>query len=303
MNLRSIDLNLLTVFDAVMAEGNMSRAADKIGMSQPAMSLAISRFRQLANDELFERSGHGVRPTARALELAGPVRRALDLVLGALEQTHEFDSTTSTRDFNLVLGDYGELLLLPRLIHEMEKIQASFAINTLAMTGLDIRKEMHFGNVDLFLWAEPFEANDDEFVSQQIGTDLNVCLVREDHPCIGSELTLEEYASLKHIILRLPASYGASSIERQLWSHNLQRSTFMRAHSLFEYPQAISHTDMIGTLPEKAAHSFAEHHKLSVVPSPLPFETPVYLMWPKSLHNDPGHRWLRELLINIYQQL
>jgi DNA-binding transcriptional LysR family regulator len=116
MNLRSVDLNLLTVFDAVFTEGNMSRAAEKIGMSQPALSLAISRFRRLAGDELFERTGRGVKPTPRARELAGPVRRALDVISGALGQGSQFDVSTSSRTFNLVMGDAGELILLPRLM-------------------------------------------------------------------------------------------------------------------------------------------------------------------------------------------
>lgn len=100
MNLRSIDLNLLTVFDAVITEGNMSRAAQKIGMSQPALSLAISRFRHVAKDELFENSGRGVKPTPRAQQLAVPIRRALDLISGALEQTVSSISRTASAPSN-----------------------------------------------------------------------------------------------------------------------------------------------------------------------------------------------------------
>ena len=174
MNLRSVDLNLLTVFDAVYTEGNMSRAAEKINMSQPALSLAISRFRHLAGDELFERAGRGVRPTPRANELAAPIRRALDMIIGALEQAADFDATTSDRTFNLLLGDAGELILMPPLMRWLETANANVHINTLPLAGTDVRKEMHFGNVDLYLWITPLDTDDNAFVSQQIGIDRNV---------------------------------------------------------------------------------------------------------------------------------
>jgi len=303
MNLRSVDLNLLTVFDAVITEGNMSRAADKIGMSQPALSLAISRFRHLARDELFERTGHGVKPTPRARELAGPVRRALDIISGALDQGSDFDVTTSNRTFNLVLGDAGELILLPRLMQWLEAQEARIRINTLPIAATDVRKEMHFGNADLYLWLEPLDAGNDEFISRKIDVDKNVCLVSRDHPLVGDQMSLEQYASFRHVILRLPGGYGPSQIDRELWSHGLKREHAMTVHSFFEFPRIISSTNMIGTVPGKIAKSLAQVHKLKILPAPIEFEMPIYLTWPQSLDSDPGHRWLREFLIEIYQEL
>ena len=109
MNLRSVDLNLLTVFDAVIREGNLTRAAANVGMSQPAMSDAVARLRHLLKDDLFIRTGHGVRPTPRAREYAAPIRRILDLVMMTLSEAQSFDHLTSSRRFNLVLREYGEL--------------------------------------------------------------------------------------------------------------------------------------------------------------------------------------------------
>ena len=302
MNLRSVDLNLLTVFDAVYAEGNMSRAADKIGMSQPALSLAISRFRHLAGDELFERSGRGVRPTPRARELAGPIRRALDIISGALDRTTDFDATNSDRTFNLMLGDAGELILMPKLMQWLESEGAKVRINTLPLSGADARKEMHFGNVDLYLWLEPLDSDNEEFVSRQIDLDRNVCLVRQDHPEVGEQLSLEQYAALRHVILRLPGGYGPSQIDRELWSHGLKREHAMTVHSFFEFPRIISSTDMIGTVPSRIARSLAQVHALRIVPAPIEFEMPIYLSWPQALDSDSGHRWLRELLQAIYRE-
>jgi len=143
----------------------------------------------------------------------------------------------------------------------------------------------------------------DEFVSQQIDTDTNVCLVSRDHPAVGDQLTLEQYAGLRHIILRAPPGYGPSLIDRELWSHGLKREHAMTVHSFFEFPRIISTTDMIGSVPTRIAKSLAQVHNLRIVPAPIEFEMPVYLTWPQSLHGDPGHRWLREFLTEIYRGL
>ena len=301
MNLRRVDLNLLTVFDAVMTEGNMSRAADKIGMSQPALSLAMSRFRPLVDDQLFVRSGHGVRPTPRAKELAGPVRRALNIIGVALQEEGDFDPATSDRSFNLALADAGELLILPRLMQQLESCNSSIRINTIPLGNDDIHKEMLSGGVDLLLWIEPFASEGGSFVSKQIGTESNVCLVRKDHPTVGEQLSYEQFAELKHIILRLPGSYGPAVIDRELWAHDLQREHTMTVHSLYSYPRVLSSTDMVGTVPSSVAHSFASVHNLRVLPSPFSTELPVYLAWPQSLDTDSAHQWLRESVIDIYQ--
>jgi DNA-binding transcriptional LysR family regulator len=297
MNLRSVDLNLLTVFDAVMTEGNMSRAASKIGMSQPALSLAISRFRHLAKDELFESTGRGVKPTPRALQLAAPVRRALDIVVGALEQNIEFDISETERTFNLVLSDYGEVVLLPRLMELLKNMDSPIHIKTLAASGLDMVKEMHFGNVDLYTWIEPIDHPD--ITSAPMGTIREVCLVREAHPEVKDSLSLEQYASLKHIVLDVSEKYGPSSVDRELWVHGLKREHAMTVHTYFDVPRILSVTDMVCSVPVQLARRFVEAYPLKIVPSPVGRDLPTFMIWHNSKGNDPAHRWLREYLMDL----
>ena len=301
MNLRAVDLNLLTVFDAVITEGNITRAAEKIGMSQPAMSIAISRFRHIAKDKLFERTGRGVKPTPRALQLAAPIRRALDIVSGALEQTGEFDISASGRGFNLVLGDYGELVLLPRLIQSLHQHDSGIRLRILSAAGMDLKKEMRFGNVDLHLWLTPME--DEEFSSQQAGTTEEVCLVRRDHPTVRNQLSLKQYAALEHLVLELPGGYGPSVIDRELWAHGLQREHRISVHTFFNVPQILSTTDLVCSMPIQIAKSFAEIHPLKIVKSPVERKLPVFFTWHKSNDADPGHIWLREHLMDIHSRL
>ncbi len=301
MNLRAVDLNLLTVFHAVITEGNMSRAADKIGMSQPAMSLAISRFRSVAKDELFASTGRGVRPTPRALQLAGPVRKALELVAQALEQNFEFDLTQSERTFNLVLSDYGELVLLPPLMELLGEMNSPIRINTLASTGMDIAKEMRFGNIDLYAWIEPI--NEDDFCSRQMGTISEVCLMRQDHPLVRDKLTVEQYVQLKHLVLELPGNQGSSLIDRELWTLDVKRKYSMCIHTYFDAPRILSTTDMVCSMPMQLARRFAEVYPLKIVPLPFDNELPTFMNWHSGMENDPAHRWLREYLIDLNRRV
>lgn len=301
MNLRSVDLNLLTVFDAVMTEGNMSRAAQKIGMSQPALSLAISRFRHVAKDELFESTGRGVKPTPRAQQLAAPIRRALDLVSGALEQGSEFDIEHCERTFNLVLSDYGEVVLLPRLIEYLKETGSPIRIKTLPAAGKDLIKEMHFGNIDLYAWIEPIEH--EAFVSHQMGTIQEVCLLRNNHPTVKDSLTMEQYAALDHIVLDISEKYGPSSVDRELWSHGFKREYALSVHTYFDVPSILCSTDMVCSVPLQLARRFCEAYPLKIVPSPVERDLPAFLIWHKSMETDPAHRWLREHLIELNERI
>ncbi|MEP6390980.1 MAG: LysR family transcriptional regulator [Halioglobus sp.] len=300
MNLRSVDLNLLTVFDAVITEGSVTRAADKIGMSQPAMSIALSRFRHIAKDQLFERTGRGLRPTPRALELAAPIRRALDLVADALEHGAIFDVSRSDRAFNVVLSGIGEIVMLPALMHILEAADSGIKINTRHVAHTDIQKEMHYGNIDLYLWIVPTETSDITYT--QIGNTTEVCLVREDHPSVGDSLSVKEFAELSHIIYHMPGTYGPSIIDRELWRIGLKREHSMSIHSYFDAPRVLAQTDMVCTMPKVLGSHFAQVHGLKVVRSPLQLEFPVFLQWPTALEQDEGHKWLRETLIDIYKR-
>ena len=300
MNLRNVDLNLLTVFDAVITEGNVTRAAEKIGMSQPAMSIALSRFRHMAKDELFERTGRGLRPTPRALELAAPIRRALEIVADALEHGTDFDMSRSDRSFNVALSGVGEVVMLPTLMRKLEAAGSKISINTRYVAHTDMEKEMRYGNVDLYLWIVPIESS--EIVCTQIGMTSEVCLVRENHPSVGDSLSLEAFASLRHITYQMPGPYGPSIIDRELWRLGFNREHGMSIHSYFDAPRVISQTDMVCTVPRVLGRDLARVHGLRMVRSPLQLEFPVFMQWPRAVDKDAGHVWLRETLAQIFKQ-
>jgi len=300
VNLRSVDLNLLTVFDAVITEGSVTRAAEKIGMSQPAMSIALSRFRHIAKDELFERTGRGLRPTPRAMELAAPIRRALDIVTDALEHGTDFDMSRSDRSFNVVLSGIGEIVMLPALMQRLESAGSRININTRHVAHSDMQKEMHYGNIDLYMWIVPIESS--EIICEQIGNTSEVCLVRENHPSVGDSLSVKEFTKLRHVTFHMPGTYGPSIIDRELWRLGLKRKHSMSVHSYFDAPRVLAQTDMVCTMPKVLGRHFARVHGLKMVGSPLRLEFPVFLLWPKAVEKDKGHQWLRETLIEIFKQ-
>jgi DNA-binding transcriptional LysR family regulator len=300
MNLRNVDLNLLTIFDAVMTERNITRAAQKIGMSQPAMSIAIDRFRHIADDRLFERTGQGMKPTARALELANPIRRALSIVSSAIEHNAEFDMTKSKRSFNLALGDYGELLLVPRIAKLLEQNSSAIHIETTSALGLNIERELHFENIDIYLWLSPIES--EAVRSIQIGTVQEFCLVRKDHPAIDDRISLEKYAEMQHVTLKLSEGYGPTLIDRELWRNSLTRRKAISVSSLSQIPRIVGLTDMVAALPKPMAEAYAAAHNLKIIPSPIQVELPVFMMWSKSMDQDLGHKWLRESIIQIHDE-
>ena len=302
MNLRSVNLNLLTIFDAIMAENNLTRAADKIGMSQPAISLALSQLRQIFGDKLFLRTARGVKPTSKALELSGPIHQALNMIVGALEPSRQFDCSTSQRHFNLVLTELGEATMLPSLMKWLKLQSASVTINTLPSPRPDIERELHFGKVDLYLWPKPIIK--DGVITQQLDSENHCCLVRKGHPLANKKLTLKQYAKLDQIMYSMPSDYGPGVITPRLNAKKLERNSHLYVHSYFSVPGVLAKTDYIATVPTRLGRYFCEIYPLQLLDCPIADTYyPIYAMWPSSMNDDPGNKWLRQLLLDkIYRE-
>ena len=299
MNLRRIDLNLLTVFDAVMQEGNLTRAAKKIGMSQPAVSDAVSRLRHVLKDDLFIRTSHGVKPTARAQQYSGQVKRILDLVVLMLSETETFDIVTSERVFNLVLGDYGELVILPALMQYLDDMQAGIAVNVLSPHQRELEESLRSGAVDFALTSEPIV--DEEVNSELVIRERLVSMVRRDHPAIKDKMTLEQYIASRHVVVDWPDDRGFI-IDQRLRADGLQRNCHMRVHTLFDMPRVVASTDLVCTLPSGMAYHFATAHKLASFPIPLPdIDVHAYINWHSSFAADPGIQWMKNAITALLE--
>lgn len=300
MNLAGIDLNLLVVFDALMQERSVTRAGKRIGLTQPAVSNALNRLRHLVKDDLFLRGPKGMRPTPRALELAGPVRQALDQVEQALEPA-AFDPATATNTFRLAMADYAASLILPPLAHRLEReapgidIRVRYSDNVSAPGLLD-RNEIDFAIGYHTDWPERFDG-------RVLFTETYVCVMRRGHPLARERITLKEFAAARHLLISVTGE-PPGFVDRLLARRGLNRRIAMTANQFLVAPLIIQHSDMIMTLAVRTAERFAKVNNLHIVPVPLERDPiDLTLLWHKELSRHPAHEWLRGMLIEICREL
>jgi DNA-binding transcriptional LysR family regulator len=283
----------LTVFNAIMAEQNLSRAAEKIGMSQPAMSNALARLRITMKDELFINTGRGVRPTPQAIELAEPIRGALETIANTLSQTQGFDCTSSSRKFVLSSADYGVAVVFPALIERLNEMGARVSIDIQQHNSDSLQEKMNYGTVDLALEYDPIPGSDLEH--KAVLPEGACCIVRKNHPFITEELTLESYCKAKHI-----ATNQTSLFDKHLMKHDIRRDIVMRVPNYFNIPHIVPSTDLVSTLPKRLAEKFAEQFELNIFPAPIPdWDVSIFLLWHSNQSHDPGHKWLRSVIIDL----
>lgn len=292
MNLSGIDLNLLLVFDAVMQERHVTRAGNRIGMSQPAMSNALGRLRHHLKDELFVRSHEGMRPTARALELEQPISDALRELEAALEPAG-FDPSTAARLFSIGTNDYCVSILIPKLVERLEREAPGINIRLVSSAGqsfdmLDAR-EIDFG-------ISAFGDIPDRFGWQLAIRDEYVLVMRKGHPLSKGDLSLEDFVGARHMIVS-PTGQMTGFVDELLEERGLGRQVALVVNSFAAAPPMLAQSDLLLTAPKRIVETFAPLYAL--VSRPAPFPEPeeyssVKLVWHKRLANHPAYTWFRE---------
>ncbi len=301
MNLRSIDLNLLLVFDAVYTERSISRAALRLNLSQPAVSNALARLRDAVGDRLFVREGNRMAPTVRARSLREPVRHALHLLERGLRCDESFDFARSNREFVIAAEDYGETVVVPGIIDRIASAAPDIRLRIQPEAGTALERELREGTVDLAMDYFPLEA--DGFNSACVTTDSLVTLARIGHPGIGRELTLKTYAALGHVAVT-PRLRSQPLIDLALAKRGLKRTIAITVPHFMSMPVIVQQSDLVCTLPRRMAELYCAHFRLQAFPVPMRTPNfPVYLIWHGSLDADPGHHWLRDHFIALCREL
>lgn len=308
MNLRSIDLNLLTVFDAIMAEGNQSRAANRLGMSQPAMSNALARLRAALGDPLFVRTAQGMTPTPRGRALAEPIRQALDLVQTGLERSRrddDFDYRSSTRPAVVVVDDYGDTVIMPRFMNWLTQTAPGVRVRIRRdPLGAALSKKLSDGSVDLAI--RYFRQRDGELQAKMLIEEEFVSMVRQDHPAIGDSLSLAQYLALPHVVFGRLGRRGIrnSIVDRELRRLGLTRHIALQVPGFQSMPIIVQNTDFVCTLPRRMAQAYAHQLRLKTLKTPLDLPSlPLYMVWSKSMEHDPAHSWLRDSIYELCRRL
>jgi DNA-binding transcriptional LysR family regulator len=299
MNWGAFDLNLLIVFDAVMQERHVTRAGRKIGLSQPAMSHALNRLRYMLKDELFVRTPEGMVPTARAEQLAAPLRRALSDMQLALEP-ETFVAKQADRRFTMAVNNYAAVVLSPRLVMAVAEAAPFVHLDVRPSGTLDLIGLLDRGELDVAVgdFANPGE----RFVLAPLLEDPFVLAMRRGHPASRRKLTPEALAGLAHLEIS-SSGEDTSFVDRWLAGRGLKRGILHRAPYL-SAARILSQSDMVATLSRRIAEAFTGSDPLLVREFPFPaLHVSIGMLWHRRLENQPAHRWLRGVIESTAKRL
>lgn len=295
------DLNLLPVFIALMEERNVTRAAERLGITQPALSNTLNRLRETLRDPLFIRERYGMRPTQLAEEIAPVIADTLakldDVILGQ----QAFDPSRAERLFAIAPNDYVEFVLIPPLVARLREIAPGIKLKLMPFGSDLVETGVTSGTTAMALGrlVEP----PDNVVVQQIMSDGLACVVRAGHPEIGDRISREQYERLKHVNMVPPGRLRAGlfqPLERQ----GLKRDVAVSVTHFLSIPELIAVTDYCTTLPILICRRVAQDGRLKVLPAPVDLGTfPVQMAWHVRYRHDPAHRWLRTLISEVAREI
>ncbi|SNT34762.1 transcriptional regulator, LysR family [Noviherbaspirillum humi] len=298
MNIAEIDLNVLVVFDAMHQHLSVTRAGQALGLSQPAMSAALAKLRAQLGDPLFVRTGHGMRPTPRALQLVDPVKRILETVRADILLQPAFDPATAQRSFTVITPDIGELVFVPKILAYNQRHAPGVTIHSVAISSPGAGEALASGEADLAIGYFPDLAKPG-FYQQRLFRNSFVCVVRADHPRIQDHPTLDQFLAESHAVVR-PA--GRTHLyERFLESQNIRRSVRAELAHFASLLTIITTSDLIATVPRDIAHVFAGLAPIRLVDPPL--QPPAFHLkqhWHERVHADAANVWLRKLVRDLF---
>jgi len=300
MNLASVDLNLLTALQALLEEESVGRAARRIGLSQPAMSHALQRLRNLMDDELMVRVGGRMQLTARGESLRRPVRDVLERVSELL--VHEgFDPSTSCRTFRLFIADNAMDLLLPTLLAKLGKIAPGVRIDLHSWPARETDPVQLVHSVDAAIACVP-EAFPG-FFRQRLFTDRDVCVFRSRHPRADRLADERSFLETGHVAVRV-RSAGEDPVDRWLKAEGRKRNITLTVPHYLQALHCVARSDLIAVIPERLIPIYATRLHLKWLPLPLDAGTfDEFLLHPARTHADPGCMWLRGILKDIGRSL
>ena len=303
MNLRKIDLNLLVIFDALMQERNVTRAASRVALSQPAFSNALSRLRHYLKDDLFIRSPEGMLPTPRARELAPYISGVISTLQSALEPT-DFDAMTDTKIFTIAANDYLVATTITDVMGRLMDDGPNIDVRVVdrGVKPSQVYRALDTGEIDFAIGAHG-EVPDRYGVVYIADTDF-VCMMREGHQLASGKLSLERFAEARHLLVT-PGGDAIGFVDEALSQYGLHRRIGLTVNHFSVVPALITSTNMITTIPKRIARTYEPLYDVKLRPSPI--ETPrrystVALIWHKEFGLNPAQTWFRKLLLKVIKE-
>lgn len=295
VNLSRIDLNLLVVLEAIADEGGVSRAAEKLNLTQPAVSHALARLRQTMGDPLFVRHGRKLAPTALTKRLIEPLRRSLQTLEALIDRGDGFDPVRTETTFSVAMRDPLEVLILPAMMHRLARVAPRVDLRTVQVRRRSVEGGLADGTLDaVFDVALPLS---ERVHRQKVGTDRFVVVARKAHPRIRPGFTLATYLEQQHVMVT-SRRRGPAAEDIELGQHGLRRHVRLRCRNYLAAFGVVGRTDLVLTMPERYAALLGGRSALRIMKLPVKMPTlDLYLYWHDRVHDDPANRWLRGLLL------
>lgn len=297
MNVFNFDLNLLVVFNAIYEEKSLTRAGQRLRLTQPAISHSLNRLRSAFNNQLFVRHGHQMVPTPLAEKLRLQVREILGLTEKIFEGWENFEPGKSTRTFLIGIQDYPLMVILPHLLEIINKTAPSITIKTSHLRKEDRKIALEEGKLDMVIGVkQEFGSNINQ---QYLFSDREVCIMRKDHPDITTTLTMEQYIAAEFIGLSV-SEYEVQAIDAKLKELGKKRHIRLIVENEVSIPHLVAKSDFLSNVVELVANAFVTLLPIKIMPLPIPItDIKFYQYWHVRHQKDPAHVWMRQAMKNV----
>ena len=291
-NIKSMDLNLLKALDALLDERNVTRAAARLGLTQPALSGMLTRLRESFGDPLFARSQRGIVPTQRALDLGMPVKQVL-AEIDALLQPPSFNPATAQLTFSIAATDYALRAVAVPFLSALKRHAPRVRVSLVPVESGQLQNQLERGQIDLALLTP--EITPPNLHARELFKEHYVCVLREDHPAaMGRKLTVKQFCALDHALVSYDGGGFRGVTDDALEQLGKRRSVTLSVKSFLILPDILRASDMVATLPSRLVAGM-DKLAISLPPVKIPGFTKT-AAWHERTHHDPAHRWIRALL-------
>jgi len=300
VELSDIDLNQLVLFQQLMVERRVSRVADKLGLTQPAVSNTLAKLRRQFGDELFVRTPAGMAPTPFAEQLAEPIGYALSMIHSGLNQANRFEPARDKRAVTIGMTDIGEIVFLPELVERLREQAPGIALSTVRTTATNLQEDMASGKVDLAIGLLPqLKAG---FFQRRLFRQRYVCLFRQGHALDRKRFTLNDFKQAEHLVI-VSAGTGHGKVDDLIRRAGVARQVRLTVPHFVSVGHILRRSDMVATVTERLADSLCEPFDLTWRPHPVDLpEVAINLFWHAKVHRSPAHQWLRGLIFDLFGQ-
>ncbi|RZS57799.1 LysR family transcriptional regulator [Sphaerotilus mobilis] len=298
MELKDIDLNQLVVFQQLIVERRVSRVAETLGLTQPAVSNTLAKMRRQFGDELFLRTPAGMLPTPFAEQLAESVGYALGMIQSGLNQQTRFDPASYKRAVTIGMTDIGEIVFLPALMDRVRQEAPGVTLSTVRNAVVNLRDEMEAGKVDLAIGLLPqLKAG---FFQRRLFQQRYVCLFRRGHALDKARITLQDYSRAEHLVVVSPGT-GHGKVDELIKRAGVDRRVSLTVPHFVSVGHILQGSDLVATVPERLAKHLVEPFGLRYVTHPVKLpEIAINLFWHAKSHRSAASQWLRGVVVDLF---